>query len=293
VNASDAATYRPRTIEELDRIVMRTSEPITYIAGTTDLMVRPDRWHAAKCLVDLTSVEDLASVISPEDAGLLIGAALPLSRLIEESFVQKHFSLLSEACGLVGSVQIRNRATLGGNIANASPAGDSLPVLNVYDAALWLGPRENGHYERVPISDIILGPGSTRLQNRYIAYIHLPLPKGKGQFGYFRKVGQRYSMAISKLSLAVLGWHVQGRLLDIRICAGSVSPVVRRATETEAMLRGQILTEECIQRAAFRLAEEVAPITDIRSSESYRRKICGAALQDALSKVGMSGEKTS
>jgi CO/xanthine dehydrogenase FAD-binding subunit len=191
------------------------------------------------------------------------------------------YPLLRESCRQIGSIQIQNRATLGGNIANASPAGDSLPVLSVYGAVLWLGPKRQGEFERISLEGIMCGPGKTALGSRYIALIELP-PLAPGARSSFRKVGQRYSLAISKLSLAVLGWVNENRFQDIRISAGSVSPVVSRARLTERLLEGKPITGSLIMAASRQLSEEIAPISDIRSTESYRRKICGAALADAL-----------
>jgi CO/xanthine dehydrogenase FAD-binding subunit len=283
--------HRPRSLDELDSLALNTSGDVTYVAGATDLMVKPEQWKSAANLVDLTSICELTTTLQADDGGLLIGAAVPLSRLIRDPMVRERYPLLVEACAQIGSVQIQNRATLGGNIANASPAGDSLPVLSVYDAELDLGPRKGGSFTKAKITDIMRGPGLTSLARRYVAFIRLPEVETNGQFHYFRKVGQRYSLAISKLSLAVLGWREEERLRDIRICAGSVSPIVQRAERTEALLRGQSLSDELIAKAARRLSEEVSPITDIRSSESYRRHICGAVLADALHTIRSGGLK--
>jgi len=283
--------HRPRSLDELDSLALSTSGDVTYVAGATDLMVKPEHWKSAVNLVDLTSIGELTTMLQADGGGLLIGAAVPLSRLMCDPVVCERYPLLVEACAQIGSVQIQNRATLGGNIANASPAGDSLPVLSVYDAELHLGPRQSGAFTKARITDVMRGPGLTSLGRRYIAFIRLPEVEANGQFRYFRKVGQRYSLAISKLSLAVLGWREGDRLRDIRICAGSVSPVVQRAEKTEALLRGQLLSDELIAKAARRLSEEVSPISDIRSSESYRRHICGAVLADALHTIRTGGLK--
>lgn len=280
-----AITHRPRNLDELDKIVSVTADALTYVAGATDLMVKPALWKSAAVLVDITNVSELSTTLQSNHDGLLIGAALPVSYLVRDPIVRERYPLLVETCRQIGSVQIQNRATLGGNIANASPAGDSLPVLSVYDAELWLGPRVNGRFAKATVANIMRGPGSTSLGNKYIAFIHLPKIETNGQFRYFRKVGQRYSLAISKLSLAVLGWQDGNVVRDIRICAGSVSPVVKRAEETEAFVRGSVLTEGLIAQAADKLSREVMPITDIRSTESYRRRICGAVLADALHSI--------
>jgi CO/xanthine dehydrogenase FAD-binding subunit len=289
VSDNSAIAQRPRSLDELDHLASNASGDVTYVAGATDLMVKPEQWKSAANLVDLSSVSELTATLQTDNGGLLIGAAVPLSRLLRDPVVRESYPLLVEACAQIGSVQIQNRATLGGNIANASPAGDSLPVLSVYDAELQLGPRQGGSFTKAKITDVMRGPGLTSLGKRYIAYIRLPAIEMNGQFHYFRKVGQRYSLAISKLSLAVLGWREGDRVGDIRICAGSVSPVVQRAEKTEALLRGQSLSDELISEAARRLSEEVSPISDIRSSESYRRHICGAVLADALHTIRSGG----
>jgi CO/xanthine dehydrogenase FAD-binding subunit len=188
----------------------------------------------------------------------------------------------------IGSAQIQNRATLGGNIANASPAGDSLPVLNVLDAQLLIGPRLNGEFKIASISEVMLGPGETSLKNnRYLAYIFIPFPREENLFWYYRKVGQRAALAISKLSLAILGWFKNGKIEEIRICAGAVSPQVARAFETEKLLVNQILNPPLIEKAKLSLTDEITPITDIRSTKNYRQAICGELLRDALCQLIM------
>ena len=278
------AIYRPKSLQELDKIIRENRAELTYIAGATDLMVQEERWKAASSLVDLTSVKEISETLEISDHQALIGAALPLAEIISNQTVQKKLPILVAACRQIGSVQIQNRATLGGNIANASPAGDSLPVLSVLDAELWIGPSHGGEFEKLKLDQVMLNPGETSLkENRYVAYISIPFPREANQFWYFRKVGQRKAMAISKVSLAVLGWISNGIIEAIRIAAGSVSPQITRATNTEAILNKQILNEDLIEKARRSIMEEVTPITDIRSTGEYRRRICGEMLREALS----------
>ena len=136
------------------------------------------------------------------------------------------------------------------------------------------------------IEQLMLNPGATSLKdNQYIAYIYIPFPEQKDQFCYFRKVGQRKALAISKVSLAVLGWIKNQKVEEIRISAGSVSPQIRRATKTEAILDKRLLTEAIIEKARISIIEEVTPITDIRSTIEYRRQICGELLREAFYKA--------
>jgi len=153
----------------------------------------------------------------------------------------------------------------------------------VLDAEIWIGPRHNGEFKKLKIDQIMLNPGETSLKdNRYIAFISVPFPKEENQFWYFRKVGQRKAMAISKLSLAVLGWIYDNKIKEIRISTGSVSPQITRAQKTEELLTDQVLTEELIEKARQSIMHEVSPITDIRSTSEYRRHICGEILREIL-----------
>jgi CO/xanthine dehydrogenase FAD-binding subunit len=275
--------YRPKTLNELDRILRENKTELTYIAGVTDLMVQEERWKAVSNLVDLSSIKEIYQTLEITESYMLIGSALPLSEIISNQAIQKKLPILVEACRQIGSVQIQNRATLGGNIANASPAGDSLTVLSVLDAEIWIGPRNDSEFEKLKIDQVILNPGETSLKdNRYIAYILIPFPREENQFWYFRKVGQRKAMAISKVSLAVLGWIKNRTIEEIRISTGSVSPQVKRATKTETILNQQVLNENLIEKAHQSIMEEVKPITDIRSTLEYRRWICGELLREAL-----------
>ncbi len=281
-----ASIFGPKTITELDAIIKKTKERLTYIAGGTDLMVQAEHWDAATTLVDLSSLLQISNTFEILNDGLLIGAAVPLSNICLYPLVQTQFPILIDACKQIGSVQIQNRATLGGNIANASPAGDSLPVLSVLDAELWIGPKISRSFKKQSIEQLIIGPGQTSLKNNeYIAYIFLPFLHPKNIFWHFRKVGQRTALAISKLSLAVIGWIEDGRITDIRISTGSVTAQVKRAVKTESLLKDQFLTEELIEQARHSIMSEVKPISDIRSTEEYRTRTCGELLRDALHQI--------
>jgi len=275
--------YRPLNINDLDGIIEANKKELTFVAGTTDLMVLEQQWEKSNNIVDLSCVKELSQNIETQSNGVLIGASVPMSVIIDHSIIKEKFPILIEALGRVGSEQIQNRATLGGNIANASPAGDSLPILNVLDAQLWIGPRKNGEFEKIPVADLMIGPDETSLKmNQYIGFIFLPEIGTDNLFWYFRKVGQREALAISKLSLAVLGWFENEKVKDIRISAGAVTAQVKRATKTESVLKNKVLNEELIEKAKKSLEDEVAPITDIRSNMKYRKHICGELLRDAL-----------
>ena len=274
--------YCPKNITELDEYLTNNNDPVTFVAGATDLLVQESRWKNLNNLVSVESVKEMNQTLEIDEKGILIGGSLPLSKIISNKTIQKKIPILVKTCKMIGSVQIQNRATLGGNIANASPAGDSLPVLSILDAELWIGPQKN-KYEKLTIGQIMTGPSEISLtNNRYIAFIYIPFPKEINQFWYFRKVGQREAMAISKVSIALMGWIKNKTIEDIKICAGSVTAQIKRAYKTEQTLIGQILSEEIIESARMQLMSEVAPITDIRSTAEYRKKISGDLIRESL-----------
>lgn len=282
-HAADNQFSELKKIDELDERIRGSAKNITFLAGGTDLLIEQENWQSAEEIVDLTSVEKISTTIADIGDGILLGAAVPISQIITHPLIKYYFPILVDACQQIGSFQIQNRATLGGNIANASPAGDSLPVLNVLEAELWIGPKKNERYFIEPIDQFMLNPGETSLRkNHYIAYIYLPFRERKNLFWYFRKVGQRRALAISKVSLAVIGYMDQDKIRKIRISPGSVSPKVTRAIQTESLLTGRVLTEERIDQACASLSKEINPISDIRSTHEYRSAICGELLAEAL-----------
>jgi len=279
-----AEIFRPATIDELDAVIQRTRQKICYFAGATDLMSQNPHQAIQMPIIDLTQLNDISQKIIIQEKRVVIGAAMALTDIISHPLIRDQFPILVKALELIGSKQIQNRATLGGNVANASPAADSLPVLNVLNAMLLIGPRQDGRFGELPCYKILKGPGKTALaKNQYIAYVALPFDRNSGGgFWYFRKVGQRQSMAISKVSLAVFGWYQNEVIKEIRISAGSVSPIVSRLFMVEALLNGRRLDETQIEKAAQLAEQLVKPITDIRSNKKYRKKIVGNLLREAL-----------
>ncbi|MDW7679677.1 MAG: xanthine dehydrogenase family protein subunit M [bacterium] len=278
-----AEIFRPATIDELDAVIRRTRQKICYFAGATDLMSQNPHKVFSMPIIDLTQINDISQKIIIQEKRVVIGAAMALTDIISHPIIRDQFPILVKALELIGSKQIQNRATLGGNIGNASPAADSLPVLNVLNAMLLIGPRQDDRFGEIPCYKILRGPGKTALaKDQYIAYVTLPFDRNSGGFWYFRKVGQRQSMAISKVSLAVFGCYNDEIIKEIRISAGSVSPTVSRLFMVEALLKGRGLDETQIEKAAQLAEQLVKPITDIRSNKQYRKKIVGNLMREAL-----------
>ena len=247
-----------------DALKIMREDPRTPLAGATDLMVTLNFGTLkARRFLDLTGVTELRAIRLEGDA-LVIGAMASFTAINHSPLVAERLPMLIEAGRLVGGVQIQNRGTLGGNIANASPAGDSLPVLAAVDAVLVL--RSVDAERRVPINVFYTGYRASVLKaDELIVAIEVPRVQGKQ---WFRKVGTRAALAISKVVMAA----VRAPDGSARIALGSVAPTVVRARNAEAAL-------PALDDAVKALHAEIAPIDDIRSTAAYRRRVTGNLLR--------------
>lgn len=259
---------RPRSLDEAVRS-LEGDPGLVPVAGCTDLMVRgPEALHQMERMIDLLGIPELHG-IREVDGGLEIGAATSFTEIRGSAAVRAAFPALVDAAAQVGGWQIQNRATLGGNMANASPAGDSLPVLLALDAAVVVAGRQG--QREILYSSFHTGYRKTALEpGEIIVRVRLPkLPEGSIQA--FRKVGTREAQAISKVVVALAGRVENGRIAEIRLAAGSVAPVPVRLRAVEAAIRGQVASAEAADLAGRAAAAEVQPIDDVRSTADYRR----------------------
>ena len=276
----DTPLFRPATLDEF--FDLRWEYPAArLLAGGTDLLVRLKDSMNWPILIDISGLQELRG-ISVNGNTITIGALSTYTELLASDILKQHASVLLQAAQLVGSPQIRNRGTIGGNIANGSPAGDTLPPLYVLGATVvTVGSKGS---RKIAIEDFFTGPGKTvLLRNEIIVSIHIPPAENEKQI--FLRLGQRKALAISKVSIAVSAITGKGNIEDIRIALGSVAPTVIRANKTEELLKGAVLTDASIQAACEVVEKEAVPISDIRSEEEYRRRMCGVLLKDALRAV--------
>ncbi len=202
---------------------------------------------------------------------LSIGALSTYTEIQRNAILQSEFPLLCRAASETGSVATQNRGTLGGNIANASPAADSPPALMVYDAEIELISTKGTR--RLSYSDFHTGYKKMLMHDdELIRRIHLnrALKRDKE---YYRKVGTRRAQAISKICFAAAASVERGRINDVRIALGSVAPTVLRAAETEKILNGEKLSSALLKTAQETLSHEISPIDDMRSTAVYRRRV--------------------
>lgn len=273
----------PLTLNEIYAALAECAGDLKIIAGGTDLMVLANAHQLeASNFLDIWRVDELRG-ISDEGDALRIGALTTYTQLIRAPLIQQFIPALVAASRTIGAVQIQNRGTLGGNIVNASPAGDSLPVLAAYDAALEIGSQRGTR--RVAFNEFYTGYRRTVLAADELV-IAARVPKVKaGERDFFCKVGTRRAQAISKIVMSAKAQMNAASIASIQIGIGSVAPTVMRATQTEALLVGATLTPDLIEQARQMIANEVTPITDLRSTEHYRRSVTGNVLTKFLRQI--------
>lgn len=271
-DARSMTVVSPRSAAEAVRALAKDPKAVP-LAGGTDLMVG---WNMGqlngRAIVDLSRVAEWKK-ISTEKGSVRIGSLVTHSDIQKHPAIRARFPLLVQACATVGAAQIQNRGTLGGNVANASPAGDSFPPLAVYEARIHcVGPSGK---RVVSIHEIFAGVKRTSLKpGELIEAIELPFPSSPPTRSVFRKVGTRAAQAISKTMFAGLIWvKKDGTVADARLSFGSLAPTVKRLRSAERFLTGRRLDAAAAAGAAALLTDDVSPIDDIRSTRDYRLEV--------------------
>ena len=254
------------------------------IAGGTDLMVGLEAGTADPSvpLLDLWALDELRG-IRLEGSGLVLGALTTYAELRASPVVREHLPAVARMAGGVGAVQIQNRGTLGGNLVNASPAGDTLPLLLATDAEIVV---QSVRGERaIPATAFWTGYRRTALApDELVVGVRVPLPPARHVV--FRKIGTRRAQSIAKASVAV-AWRTDesGAWRDVRVALGAVAERAIRAPETEAVLEGRVPARDVADEAARVVAREITPIDDVRSTAEYRR----AAVARVLRRIVLEG----
>lgn len=283
------AQYEMRAAASLDEalsLLSREPGAWTPFAGGTDLMVLLEAGRLpSRRFLSIWSIAELRQITHGTDA-VMIGALATYTDLLRDERLAAEFPLICRAARETGAIAIQNRGTIGGNIANGSPAADLPPALLVYDAMLEIGSVRGRR--RVEYSAFHLGYKQMDLAPDELI-LGITLPRGRaGWKQEYRKVGTRRAQAISKICFAAAadfvlrsdggGYHVR----DVRIALGSVAPTVIRAVRTEAVLRGQPIAPRTIAAARAALIDDLAPIDDIRSTAAYRQRVAGNLLEGFL-----------
>jgi CO/xanthine dehydrogenase FAD-binding subunit len=276
----------PRALDEA--LALLREEPGVWrpFAGGTDLMVLLEAGRLEhRKFFSIRHLPELRGV-GESDGVVRVGALTTYTDVRRSEVLGRHFPMLGRAARETGGVAIQNRGTVGGNIANASPAADTPPALLAYGAEVELVSAAGAR--RVPYAEFHTGYKQTVMRpDELIAAVLLPRP-AEGARHFYRKVGTRRAQAISKVCFAAVA-EVEGDTFgEVRVALGSVAPVVLRCRRTEGLLSGRRLDAPLLRAAAEELAREITPIDDVRSTARYRARVAQNLLAEFLS--GAAGE---
>ena len=264
----------PRTAAALADQLLATPDA-TLLAGGTDVGLWVTKQHRELGTIVYTGhVEELLR-ISETDAEIALGAAVTVSDSM--MVLTRHYPQLSELLKRYGSPPIRNAATLGGNVANGSPIGDSMPALLVLDASLTL--RRGTHERRIALDDFYLGYQQTALEDaEFVVSIHIPVGAGNLSFRTY-KVSKRFDQDISAVCAAFCVALDGNTVASARVAFGGMAAIPSRAPQCEAALTGSEWSEATVKAAADALASDFQPISDARASADYRMQVCANLLR--------------
>ncbi len=278
---------KPSTFAEASAILTARGDSARILQGGTDLIIRiRGEFVRPAIVVDLKGLPGMRTLSFDTTTGLTIGAAVTMNEVANDPDVNAFYRMLAEACATVGSYQLRNRATIGGNVCNASPAGDSIPALLCYGAtAVIYSPVQDGA-RRLPLADFFKGPGRTDLQRgEFLLALELPVPPA-GAVGQYNKLGRTRVGDIAVLGVAALGWPDLDNPSETawRIAIASVGPTPLLANEAAAILADNI-GEDAIEAAATAVMDASRPIDDVRASAAYRRAMVRVLARRAIEQV--------
>jgi carbon-monoxide dehydrogenase medium subunit len=261
--------FAPETLQETLELLDKHGQESKLMAGGTDLIVSlRAREQLPKNVIDIKGVKELHELLYNEKRGLSVGAAVTLNRLIHEDVVSKNFPILTEAVSTIGDFQIRNRATLAGNICNASPAADSAPALLVLEANVNVASRERKR--TVPIGEFFTGVKKTVLANsEMVTSINVPTPP-KGSVGGYLKARRTVGEDLAVVALGGLVTSTGKASKSVRLAYASVAPTPVRAFEAEKIFESSKPLDELLDQAIPIVRKTVSPISDVRGGKEYR-----------------------
>jgi xanthine dehydrogenase FAD-binding subunit len=274
---------RPKTLEEAMQVLASAPRPLAPIAGGTDLLLDLDqgRHSPVQTLVDITEVEELLA-LEVRDDRLLVGAGVPVNRIVLDPLTERHAQALVEACNLIGGPQVRNVATLGGNVAHALPAADGTIALLALNAEAEIAGISGTR--RVPLDELFLGPGKSVLKHgeELLVGFYLPLLKSS-QASCFKRIMRPQGVALPIINLAIWLEREKDTIKDIRIAVGPGAATPWRARAAEQVLVGMSMNNEIIDGALNALLTHVGFRSSARrASADYRRHLVSSLFKDTL-----------
>jgi CO/xanthine dehydrogenase FAD-binding subunit len=277
---------KPTSPQEVTKLLLKRNGDARLFMGGTDVFVRMrDGFFVPKLLIDVKRLPGMTDIKFTKRAGMSIGAGVDMNTIARHPAVIENYPLLVQAIESVASYQLRTRATMGGNLCNASPAADTAPAALVLGANLVLHGRRG---ERVvPASEFFLGPGKNAIKHgEFLLRIEIP-PIPKGAVGRYLKLGRNAHGDLAIVGIAILGYPDKKAKsgFSFRIALASVAPTPIRVPSAEAILSASLITPDVIQSAADAAMETAKPIDDVRSSAAYRKAMVKALTKRAVNEV--------
>ena len=275
-----------QSVEQAVALLSLHGEQARVLNGGTDLIVQlRDGARRASLLVDIKPIPEVNRLTYDPSLGLSIGAAVPCWSLCSHPAVSAHYPGLVDAAALIGGVQIQSRATLGGNLCNASPAADSIPALIVHRAVCVIA--SSGGLRELAVEDFCLAPGQTALQpGELLVSLRLPPPPAGFGAGYLRFTPRsEMDIAVAGAGAAVVLQAGGQVFASARIALGAVAPTPLLASEAGDFLQGQPVSAAAIEQAAAIAQQAAQPITDMRGSSAQRKRLCRVLVRRALERA--------
>lgn len=274
--------YQPATLQEASRLLKENGPGGRFLAGGTDLVIAmKEKGLLPKYIVDLKHLPGLSGIRENNDGSISLGALTTLHEIETSALIKKKYPFLAQSAAEVGSIQIRNRATIGGNMANASPSADTSPSLVALGATATIASASGER--KLAIEEFCKGPGQNAMNPDEIL-TEVTIPKTSASLvGEYIKFSPREMMDLAYVGVAVVYNLAKDKnCTGVRIVLGAVAPTPIRAKRAEAALEGQALSEALAEKAGQIAAEEAKPISDVRSSADYRRAMVGTMTKRAL-----------
>jgi xanthine dehydrogenase FAD-binding subunit len=276
----------PKDLHEALNTIALNKEDVHIIAGGTDvipgLSQESNRFKNTRLLIDINKVSEVKG-IHVEKEKISIGAAETFSNILQNEVVQTKLPLLWKSAGTIGSVQIRNRATLAGNFVNNAPCADSVPVLLVYNATVVI--ESLSSKREIPLNDFLSAPYKTKLnKDEIVTRINIPIPSKKF-VGDFYKLGRRRAVAISRITLAMLISLTDNVIDEIRIASGAVTPIGTRFIDLEKFAKGKKIEDQFCKDLSKKLGEQIIQVAGLRWSSEYKLPVVQQMLYNLILSV--------
>ncbi len=270
--------FQPETLKDAYSLIEKSNGSYIYIAGGTDLIANiKNRLIQPDALISLRRIKEISGITQNKD--LTLGSMTLLRDIEKDSHIGQNYPALAQAVKILATPQIRNVATIGGNLCNSAPSADCAPPLLVLEASVTLeGP---GGQRSIAIEDFFMGPGQTCMNMSEILTRIRITPPGENTGMAFLKVG-RVSTDIAIVNAAACLTMEKNVCRKCRLSVGAVAPVPLRLRSVEKMIEGQEISPELLNRAGKMVEEEVKPITDVRSTSGYRRIMSGVLIKRAI-----------